>query len=408
MKKPDAIGGYALIRAVGAEPTRLLDACIDAELDFWGAYPEDDFSIVLGAKLKDAEKILALADKCSCELEIFERHSAALLAKRLKNRFVLWIFPLALAVMLISASLFIWRIEVVGNETVSETEILNALSDSGVYIGSYWPSFSSDSIRSRVLVEIPKLKWISVSTFGSRAHVEARERIKIPKLIDEHKGVKIIAEHSGIIEEINVLRGFGKFEKGQTVAKGDTLIDGAVPSTFRETRILHALGEVRAKTWYELCAILPMEYEKKEYTGDTKRRLALIVGDNRINFYRNSGILDSKCDNIISEHTFGVKGLFELPITFVCERSEAFELLPISRTEAEAKEILEARLNAELVHRIGKDGEIKSSEFTFCVSDGYAICTLRAECRQNIAKEKDMTEDEISAAKAAGKEKNTE
>ena len=400
----DKARGYAVIKAVGVEPTRLIDHAAAEQIDFWGVYPEDDYTLILRTRLKNSEKFLSFASKCCCEVEILEKRGAPIEARKLKKRYVLWALPLIFLALLVASSFFIWKIEITGNETISNIEILNALEDSGVYIGSFSPNLTSDNIRSRVLIKIPELKWISVSIFGSRAVVEVRERTEIPELLDEDEAIKIVAEQSGIIERINVLRGFSLFKKGQTAAKSDTLIDGAVPSTFSETEIVHAEGSVIARTWYEICAVMPLEYTEKAYTGKANSSFALVIGDNRINFYCKSRIYDTNCDNIIKKQTLGIKGFFELPVTLVSEKSLPYELNKASVSEDTAKARLEALLNDELKFKIREDGEIVSSEYTFSVIDGFAVGTLRAECRQNIAAEEEMTAEEIISARSAKEE----
>ncbi|MEA4896349.1 MAG: sporulation protein YqfD [Oscillospiraceae bacterium] len=403
----DKARGYAVIRAVGVEPTELINRCAASDIEFWGVSPEDDYTLVFRTRLKNAEELIDLAEKCNCEAKITEKRGGPVETKKLKKRFAMWVLPVLFLVLLVYSCFFIWKIDITGNETVSDIEILNALEDSGVYIGSFWPKFTSDNIRSRVLVEIPELKWISVSVFGSRAVVEVRERTDIPELFDESEAVKIVADESGIIESMNVLRGFPLFRKGQAALEDETLITGAVPSSFGKTEIMHAEGSVIARTWYELSAIMPLRYDEKEYTGKKKSRFAIIIGNDRINFYGKSRIFDADCDNIISEHRLGIEGFFELPVTFVKETAKAYELKSADYPEDAAKSRLEALLGTELARRIGENGEIVGSGYTFSVVDGFAVGTLRAECRQNIAEEKEMSASEISAAKAAEEEENT-
>ena len=209
----DEVRGYAVIKAVGAEPTRLIDRCADENIDFCGVCPEDEITFIFKTRLKHAEEILGFAEKCCCEAEIIERRGAPIEIKKLRRRYALWILPLILIFLLVASHFFIWEIEITGNDAVSDIEILNALEDSGVYIGSFWPDFTSDSIRSRVLVKVPELKWLSVSVFGSKAVVEVRERTDIPELFDEDEAVKIVAGEPGIIQSISVLRGFSLFKR---------------------------------------------------------------------------------------------------------------------------------------------------------------------------------------------------
>lgn len=406
-KLSDILRGYAQLRMVGAEPADVLDRCIAQGIEIWGPELEDEFTLLLKTRLSQAETVRELAEKCGCEAEICRRAGGSMELKKLRRRYVLWALPVLLLGLLLLSSLFVWQIEITGNETVSEIEILNALEDSGVYIGSFHPSFTSDNIRSLVLVKIPELKWISVSVLGSRAVIEVRERTEIPDLLEEDKGVKLIAAHSGIIETLEVLRGYPLLKKGQAALEQETLVDGAVPSSFGDIAILHASGRVFARTWQEITAVLPLEYEAKAPTGKEKTRYALETGGSRINFYSKSRILDVDYDTIISRRRLGVKGLFELPLIWVKETSLAYERVTESRTEDEARLILEQRLEKELSERLGKEGSVVGSAFTFSLVDGFAVCTLRAECLQNIAQEKEMSAEELHFHQSAGEEQET-
>lgn len=400
----DLARGFALVRAVGAEPARLLDLCVSEGVEFWGAYPEDEFTLYIKTRLSAVERLLSLEEKSRCELSLIERRGAPIIMKRARRRYVLWILPVFLLLLFVVSSFFTWEIEIHGNETVSEREILNALESAGVYIGSFHPAYTSDNIRSRVLVRIPELKFISVSVFGSRAYVQVREKTDIPELYDESERVKIVAEYPGIIEDIKVYRGEGRFIKGQTVVKGETLIDGAVPSTFSEMKFLHAGGEVTARTWHEIVTFMPMEYTLKEYTGEAENRYCLILGNQRINFYRSSGILKDECDIIFSEEKLSLDGVFTLPVSLVCRRSLYYEGVTASHSREYVKMLLQERAKAELQGRIGEKGEVISSQPSFKVIDGFGVFTLRAECRQEIGIEKPMGEHEINMARAAGED----
>ena len=403
----DLARGLAQIKIVGAQPAELLNILAQEGIDFWGVSALDQFTLLLKTRLKSCEKIKLLAEKHCCEAETVTLSGAPILLKRGKKRSVLWLLPLVAAALLAASSMFVWEIRVTGNEKVSETEILNVLEDCGVYIGSFHPTFVGDIIRSRAMREIPELKWISVSIIGCKALVEVREATKIPEVFENNDPIKLVAEQAGIIDRIEVLRGLACMKAGQTAAKGDVLVEAAVPSTFGDTVLVHALGTVKARTWYEISALMPTEYSQKDYTGEKKTRYALMLGKYRINFYRNSGIMQVNCDNIITEQIFGIKGAFQLPISLAEECSLDYNINTIAYTEEEIKAALEPRLISELKSRLGKDGEIVTSSVSFGYVNGMAVGTLRAECKQNIAAEKELSAEEISKALAEKGLKNS-
>lgn len=396
----DLIRGCAEMRITGAEPERVINACCEAGIDFWGVEAEDEFSLVMSVRQSRTGEVKTLAEKCLCEAETLRLRGGRRVASRAGSRPVLWILPLVLAGILAASTFFVWRIDVTGNVTVSDTEILNALADSGVYIGAFWPGFSNELTASAVTAAIPELKWVGISTFGSRVTVRVREKTRIPEIFDESLPARIVAVRGGLIEQMGALRGNPLFENGQTAAQGDVLIDALVPGKFEGARIVRAAGYVTARTWYELTAVMPLSRTVKEYTGETYTAMALRLGDRRINFYRSSRILHTMCDNIVQEKKLGVMGQFELPAALITEAGRGYTLKTVTVDRDEAKKTLEALLESTLKTKLGAGGRVLSSEFIFGEAEGRAVVTLLAECRQNIAREELLTEKEIAALSA--------
>ncbi len=397
----DLIFGCASIRAVGAEPAKLLTKLAEEKIEFWDTVPVDECTVTFRVGRKNAERVAALSSRCCCEMETIRKRGLPEDFQKLKRRRVLLVLPAVLFALLLWSSFYVWRIEITGNETVPATEILNALEESGVTIGSFWPNFTSDNIRSEVLVKIPKLKWLSVSVSGSCAHVVVREGTKEAMPVDEKKAVKLVATMPGYIEEMQVLCGCAKFQKGQAALTGETLVDGIVPDINGGTRVVHAEGGVIAETFEELTAEMPLTLQKKTPAGHERTRFALLFGEKRINFYAGSRIFDANCDTIIKVHKLGIEGLFELPVSIVTETEQRYVLTETQAPEDAAKARLQKALEAELSRRVGKTGKIESCETTFAVVNGYEVATLRAQCRQNIAKEVPMTDEEVATAQRA-------
>ena len=63
---------------------------------------------------------------------------------------------------------FVFFYEVVGNETVPEAQILRELQNLGVGFGTYGPSIRPQELKNRMLLQIPKLQWLTVQQSGMR------------------------------------------------------------------------------------------------------------------------------------------------------------------------------------------------------------------------------------------------
>jgi similar to stage IV sporulation protein len=104
---------------------------------------------------------------------------------RFRKRYILLIGAAAVFIAVWAMSLFIWEIDVHGNEKVSKQQILSVLGDMGVGIGSFGPTIVSEAISNDILLKIPELAWIAVNVYGSHADILVRERIEKARLLDK-------------------------------------------------------------------------------------------------------------------------------------------------------------------------------------------------------------------------------
>lgn len=406
----DYLRGWTELEVQGAFPERLLNALAVRNIPFWGVHKLDGCTIRLKVRKKYAETASALALKSQCNVRSAVPCGAPVKLKALRARYALIAGAFLCTALLAVSSCFVWEIRVVGNETLSTGEIVRALSDCGVGIGSFWPAFTGDSLRNDMLLRLPELRWAAVNYDSSTITVIVRERTEKPEMVDEHQPAHIIAEKSGVVDRVSVLMGKPQVVRHQTVLAGEPLISGAVPSTFGDTQIVHAYGTVQARTWYELRANRSLTETEKVYTGRERSRLALTFGTKRVNFYTNSRIYDGKCDKIIKEYPLSVPGVFTLPVTLVRETYAQYEPTPVERSAEVLRAEMEAELRAYLDTLID-GGSVTSCTVRFSERDGVLTATLSAECLEDIGKLVLMDEGEVqqirmenAARRTAGEE----
>ena len=96
----------------------------------------------------------------------------------------------------------------------------------------------------------------------------------------------------------------------------------------------------------------------------------------------------------------GIPGLFRLPLGLRRTTTAAWERRTEARTEEEVTELLERQLLEELAAALGPDGEILSRSFTISRTGDRLTVTLHAECREQIAREQPLTEEEQRSLEA--------
>ncbi len=380
----ELLRGSVRVEVSGAEPVKLLNALGGDGICFWDAEPVDDFTIRIGVYSRELGRVRALAGRHQCAVKVLRERGVPVVRRRLRRRIALLTAAVVCFALLAASSLFVWDIEIEGNESVSKGAILRALANCGVKSGSFWPGWSSDEIRNSVILDIPELSWVGVSVDSSRAIVRVRERIERPQLVSDDAAGSVTARTTGIIERMEVYQGAPLVTVGDAVIAGETLVSGEMPSEVGDTRYVRASALVEARTWYELNAAAPLEYAALTQTG-THTRWALIIGDKRINFYRGSSQTDAGCGKIVTEYPLAWEGVFTLPVTLVREQTLEYGVSAAAEDEAALAARLQEQLQNTLEREISGRGEIASSTFASSVSGGMLVVTMRAECVEDIA-----------------------
>lgn len=372
---------------------RAVNICAANGVDFWDLERTDDGASRMSVNISGYLKLREVADRSGAfSVRIIRRRGAPFLLWRIRKRYVLLAgMVLCLAAVTLS-SFFVWQIDVTGNETVSTSRILASLRSLGVDIGTSTFKISQERISNRMLLLVPELSWITLNTHGSRIEVVVREKVPKPEILDPDVPTAVYAAKAGIITEMEILEGWSAVEAGDTVDVGDELISSYVP--VGDGRFVHAEGRITARTWYEFTLSTPLETVKKEYTGRTRRRRALILAGKRINLYFFGGNPYEYYDKISQYDTLIMPGGSVLPVTLVTDSFEEYERVSSGLPAEEAERLLRSRLMYMLEREIG-DGSVTSTSFEKYERDGLLYVTLRAECLEEIGRPKELAPEEL-------------
>ncbi len=374
-KNTGILRGEAYVELLGGGTDRLLNACAEAALPLW------DVSFLNGACLRarlrehDIPRLEKIAALCQCEMRTLRLYGGGS-AKRVRARARLAVFAAVCALLLAISSLFIWDIEVEGNERLSKGEILRALSDCGVSEGCFWPAADAERVRGEMLLRCGDLAWMTLNVRGSRATVLVLEREEKPEIYDEKAAADLVASRDGVVRGLNVKNGRALVGRGELVRAGQTLVSGEMDSPTGQSRLVRAEGGVTAETWPERSIVLSPGARQKERKNGLRLIVGIRWGKNRIDLVTNSRKELDECDKIVKEYTLGIRGLFRFPLGLCVEIYR-----PFRSTGAAAADLPGAKARALDALKEEIDGEILSYEFE--EQDGRIV--LRAHCLENIA-----------------------
>ena len=376
--------GQVRLRVECAFPERVLNLCGARDLAFWDLEWESDTAFTCRMSRRDYAALQRAAERLECRLTVVGREGVPFLLGRLRHRQALLVGLVGGGLALFLGSFFIWDFEIEGNEAVPEEQILRALEDCGVTIGTFGMSLDGESIRNHVLLEIPELSWIAVNVSGCQANVQVRERVEPPELVDEETPANVVARRAGLVLEVRDWNGMAAVLPGTAVTEGQLLISGVEDLETLGARVLAGTGSVQARTWYSLTTTIPLQMETKRYTGREKTVLSLVLGKQRIKFSANSSISGEKYDKITQRTPWSLLGV-PLPVTVVTETYRFYETETVTLDAAQAKALGEEILTEQLEAQVAPYGTVTS---TLCTSRrrGDALeVTMAAECVEEIA-----------------------
>ncbi len=385
--------GSVRVRAQCAYPERVLNLCSARGIEFWEVRWLSALELSFCVARTDLRALRRAAEGCGAELSVERTAGAPFFLARFRRRYVL-LAGLALCALLLAVnSLFIWDLEVTGNESVPAERILRVLAENGVRRGTFVYSFRSREVCNRVLPELRELCWVAVNVRGCRAYVQVRERVRAPERVNESAPTNVVARRAGLVTEVRALDGEKKVLPGTSVREGQLLIAGVVDTGGTEnpsvaTRFLAGKGSVRARTWYELSVYIPLTMEEKVYTGEKKERLTLIWGEKRLKIgAKGSSIVRADCDKIKEQKQWELLGLLTLPVTWEKETYLPYETRAYTRSREEAEQLGRDALEEYLAGLLEEDGSVTSRRFASAVQGDALLVTLSAECEEQIGRE---------------------
>lgn len=242
-----ALCGSVRLEVCGAHPERVLNACADAGIACTASEPVDAYTLRFTVRERCADTAAALARRCQCTVKTVSRRGLPRLLRRAARYRGLCAALLLLMLAVSVSSLFVWRIDVTGNEALTTGQILRCLDACGVRPGTYWPGLSNDLVRNDMILRLPQLRWLTVNVRGSCAEVIVREKDPLPDITPDDTPVSIYAAATGVILHMDVYAGEARVAPGAAVEPGDVLVSGAVYDLGGGVRPVCARAEIRAR-----------------------------------------------------------------------------------------------------------------------------------------------------------------
>lgn len=329
--------GILEIELSGIYPEKIFSFLAQNRINVWNSRFENQ-KIRLYITVKDFKRLPKILKKSGIRVHILRKKGFPFFIKKYRKRFGIFMGIILFFAILQFMSGYIWIIDVTGNKTVTDGEILNSCESLGIKVGTKKSQIDTKNTVQDLLLKTDKLSWGSFNIEGCRLSVNVTEIT--PKGEDNSIATNLKAKSDGVITKIDVTSGNCVVKVGDTVKKGDILVSGIIENA-NDTKFVHSIGSVEARIEENITFEEEIIKNVKYPTGKVKTKKVLEIFNLKIPLYL--GKTKGEFETVKDKETLKLFSQ-KLPIilhtkefTFINEKIE-------KQTVKEISETLEKRL----------------------------------------------------------------
>ncbi len=293
--------GYVKIRISGYSPERFLNLCKHKEIEMWGLEAKAS-GYEMYMTVDGFRKLKPILKKTKTRITVLERYGVPFFFHQYRKRKVFFVGIFLCLMIIFTCSRFIWKIDVRGNQTITDETLIEYLETTGVFHGMKRSNVDCEKINTGIRKNFNEIIWVSASLEGCNIIVQVKENTDTFRVSQtEEAPADLIATAEGTIVEIITRSGTPCVKEGDTVAAGDVLVSGTVEvlndggEVIREERKT-ADADVYAEVilpYEDLCETI---YQEKIYTNKRHKQVYL----NLFGYYIAQGIRKTESENLVA------------------------------------------------------------------------------------------------------------
>ena len=269
-----------------------------------------------------------------------------------------------------------------------QTQILQIIENEGVKKGIYKKKVNIQGLINKIRLEREDVAWVGMEIKGTNLIVKVAEADEKPEIINEDEFCNIVATKDGVVVKVEAQNGTPIVKEGDTVKKGDILVQGWIEGKYTGNRNVHAEGKILAKVWYSEKEKVYFNQTTNNQTGAKEKKYSINVNNFQINFFKTLSKFE-KYDTIRTVKKLKITSNFYLPFEIVVNENYEKSENKVQYSIEQAKEIGINDLKNKLESKIQDKNSISNIYINTNETDEYLEVEVIYEVLENIgAKEK--------------------
>lgn len=220
-----------------------------------------DRRIIFSVRGDDDKKVFAISNELCYNITKLGKHGKLYPVYTLLKNFGVLLGAIVFTAICVYSSDLCFAVDFYGNGNAYEREVSEYLAKNGVKPFARFSTFDLETLEDRILADSDRFSFVSCEKKGNRLKIEL-------VLKEDNEGIsngnvpQLYSDVDGIVESVTVYRGTAEVKVGDTVKKGDILVDGY--ALIKEEKIpINVLAVVTLKTFIEKVVILSGEGQEE-------------------------------------------------------------------------------------------------------------------------------------------------
>ena len=313
--------GYYLITVEGLLAERFINLCKVKKIYLWELKNSNDI-YRMKISVADYNILYDIVNKTNVKVDILEKYGLPFLFLGKKNRTFYLVFILLALMLVFTSNLFIWKIDFIGNYTITDEQLEDFLYEYEIKAGQLKKKIPYLQLKDDLRKEFDVIKWCSVALDGNTLVIQIEENTIHKEVLNEYASDNysdIVSMADGIVKNILVRNGVSVVRVGDTVTKGQILVTGEVPIyddslQIKQYHYYDADADVLIETNVNYEEILDDIYYEKEYTG--RKKVVSYVKINEKAFHLPINSQFAYYDIVTTTKTFKLFEKIDMPIYY--------------------------------------------------------------------------------------------
>lgn len=184
-----------------------------------------DFGFTATCMAKDYKKIARAAKKFQCKTKIIRKNGLYFKSRKVLARKGIVLSAALVFLYVFLFSKLIWRIDIIAPSKNITEDVNSILYENNCYAGAVFNQEKNQNIIQKIFMDVDNVGYVTLNFYKGILTCKVDATInKMPYLENSTSG-NITASLDGVIEELEIYNGFSDIQIGQTVLKGDVLVE---------------------------------------------------------------------------------------------------------------------------------------------------------------------------------------